>query len=54
MRVAILFEGAFASMSPNRHYDIAPDGRFLMLIWVLDHPDMHDWQHGGTGPPVQI
>jgi Tol biopolymer transport system component len=37
-RPQVLFEGRYAVGSPHRHYDVSPDGRFLMLQEPLVTP----------------
>jgi hypothetical protein len=34
----VLFEGRYAVGTPHRHYDVSPDGRFLMLQEPLVTP----------------
>ena len=43
-----LFEGQYSNHSPVRAWDVGPDGRFLMLRNLPDHPDMKAWTYGPT------
>jgi hypothetical protein len=43
-----LFRGDFTRVAPNTSYDVASDGRFLMLRSLPNHPDVAQWERGAS------